>query len=229
MFYPAASLTDNCCNLNVEIVHNLSRHISWYVPDIPSYIVLQICQGLGIIVTDPFLEVPLEEVVTWFQVMGVGWPREVGVTQNEFITWKISAKRSKDLSEQWGGAPSCWWITVFISTPIFLPSFLWEKVCWFSGEFFKTFPQILNITRNYGWAMSTTVAYVVICHTSFLPKFGHQTLNCPSIRYIVHAKIFSALLLCQKNRFCSKVHLDDWKLETWFSSLLEMLIEKKNG
>ena len=121
MFYPAASLTDNCCNLNVEIVHNLSRHISWYVPDIPSYIVLQICQGLGIIVTDPFLEVPLEEVVTWFQVMGVGWPREVGVTQNEFITWKISAKRSKDLSEQWGGAPSCWWITVFISTPIFLP------------------------------------------------------------------------------------------------------------
>ena len=108
MFYPGASLTDNCCNLNVEIVHNLSCHISWYVPDIPSYIVLQICQGLGIIVIDPFLEVPLEEVVTWFQVMGVGWPREVGVTQNEFIIWKISAKRSKDLSEQWGGAPSCW-------------------------------------------------------------------------------------------------------------------------
>ena len=75
--------------------------------------------------------------------------------------------------------------------------------------------------------MSTTVAYVVICHTSFLPKFGYQTLNCPSIRYIVPTKIFSALLLCQKNWFCSKVRLDDWKLETRFSSLLEMLIEKK--
>ena len=43
-----------------------------------------------------------------------------------------------------------------------------------------------------------------------LPKFGHQTLNCPSIRYIVPAKIFPALPLCQKNWFCSKVRLDDF-------------------
>ena len=51
---------------------------------------------------------------------------------------------------------------------------------------------------------------VGICHTSCLPKFGHQTLNCPSIRYIVPAKIFSALPLCQKNWFCGKVRLDDF-------------------
>ena len=49
-----------------------------------------------------------------------------------------------------------------------------------------------------------------ICHTSCLPKFGHETLNCPSIRYIVPAKIFPALPLCQKNWFCGKVRLDDF-------------------
>ena len=60
-----------------------------------------------------------------------------------------------------------------------------------------------------------------ICYTSFLPKFGHQTLNCPSIRYIVPAKISPALPLCQKNWFCGKVRLDDFyqllrsKLPNW--------------
>ena len=80
-----------------------------------------------------------------------------------------------------------------------------ETACWFSGGFFKTFPQILNVLRNFGWTMSTTVAFVDICHTSCLPKFGHQMLNCPSNRYIVPAKISPALSLCQKNWFCGKV------------------------
>ena len=65
MFYPGTSLTDNCCNSNVEIVDNSSYHVSWYAPNLPSYVVLQICQGLRIVVIDPFLEVPPEEVVTW--------------------------------------------------------------------------------------------------------------------------------------------------------------------
>ena len=56
--------------------------------------------------------------------------------------------------------------------------------------------------------MSTNVAFVGICHTSCLPKFGHQMLNCPSNRYIVPAKISPALPLCQKNWFCDKVQLD---------------------
>ena len=51
-------------------------------------------------------------------------------------------------------------------------------------------------------------AFVLICHTSCLLKFGHQTLNCPSIRYIVPAKIFPALPLYQKNWFCGKVRFD---------------------
>ena len=51
-----------------------------------------------------------------------------------------------------------------------------------------------------------------VCHTSCLLKFGHQTLNCPSIRYIVPAKIFPALPMCQKNWFCGKVRLDDFYL-----------------
>ena len=49
-----------------------------------------------------------------------------------------------------------------------------------------------------------------ICHTSCLPKFGHQTSNCLSIRYIVPAKISPAFQLCQKNWFCGKVCLNDF-------------------
>ena len=60
--------------------------------------------------------------------------------------------------------------------------------------------------------MSTTVAFVGICHTSCLQKFDHQRLNCPSIRCIVPAKISPALPLCQKNWFCGKVRLGDFYL-----------------
>ena len=75
-------------------------------------------------------------------------------------------------------------------------------------------PQGVSANSEYSqklcWTMSTTVAFVSICHTSCLPKFGHQTLNCPSIRYIFPAKISPALLLCQKNWLCCKVCLDDF-------------------
>ena len=55
------------------------------------------------------------------------------------------------------------------------------------------------------WTMLTTVAFV-----GHLLHFLSQTLNCPSIRYIVPAKISPALPLCQKNWFCGKVRLDDF-------------------
>ena len=83
-------------------------------------------------------------------------------------------------------------------------SFLWRTACWFSGKSswrsrkFWIFSGIMpNDERS---------RFASIC----LPKFGHQTLNCPSIRYIVPAKIFPALPLCQKNWFCGKVRLDDF-------------------
>ena len=88
MSYPGTSLTDNCGNLNIKIVDNSSYHVSWYVCDLPSYIVLQICQGLRIVVMDPFLEVPPRGS----SHMGVGWPREVSATQNQSTTGKIPAK-----------------------------------------------------------------------------------------------------------------------------------------
>ena len=62
-------------------------------------------------------------------------------------------------------------------------SFLWETACGFSWGFLKAVLQILNILRNYGWPlvlMLTTLAFVGICHTSCLLKFGNQTFTCPS-------------------------------------------------
>ena len=91
-------------------------------------------------------------------------------------------------------------------------SFLWETASWFIGGFLKAFPRILNIFKNYCWTMSTTLAFVNICHTFCLLKFGHQTLNCPSIRYIVppKPKILREFPLCQRNWFCGKVHVNDF-------------------
>ena len=60
------------------------------------------------------------------------------------------------------------------------------------------FPINSEILRNYA-ERSTISAFFSICHTSCLPKFDHQSLNCPSTRHIVPAKIFPALSLCQKN------------------------------
>ena len=60
------------------------------------------------------------------------------------------------------------------------------------------------------WKMLTTVTFVGHLLHFLSPQFGHQALNCPSIRYIVPAKISPALPLCQKNWFCGKVHLDDF-------------------
>ena len=48
-----------------------------------------------------------------------------------------------------------------------------------------------------------------ICYTSCLQKFGHQMVNCPSVRYIVSAKIYPASRLCRENWFCGKVLLED--------------------
>ena len=67
---------------------------------------------------------------------------------------------------------------------------------------FWEIPQSLTTNPEYSLGLgliSTIVAFVGIGHTSCLPKFGHQTLNCPSMGYIVPAKISPALLLCQKN------------------------------
>ena len=71
-------------------------------------------------------------------------------------------------------------------------------------------PQGVPVNSEYSQELCQMImisAFASICHTSSLPKFGHQTLNCPSMRYIVPAKIFPALL-CQKNWFCGKVRLD---------------------
>ena len=58
--------------------------------------------------------------------------------------------------------------------------------------------------------MLTTVAFAGYLLHSLSHKLGHQTLNCPSIRYIVPTKFCPVLPLCQKNWFCGKVRLDDF-------------------
>ena len=72
-------------------------------------------------------------------------------------------------------------------------------------------PHGVPINSKHSQELHRTMNDIGFC--GHLPRFlsseiAHQTLNCPSIRYIVPAKIFPALPLCQKNWFCGKVHDD---------------------
>ena len=71
-------------------------------------------------------------------------------------------------------------------------------------------PHDVVVNSKYSQALCRKMNNLGLCHTSCLSKFGHQTLNCPSIRYIVPAKISPALPLYQKNWFSDKVRLDDF-------------------
>ena len=60
------------------------------------------------------------------------------------------------------------------------------------------------------WTMSATLTFLGHQLHFLSPEICHQTMNCPSMRYIVAAKISPALPLCRKNWFCGKVLLDDF-------------------
>ena len=77
---------------------------------------------------------------------------------------------------------------------------------------FWEIPRGVPINSEYSQELCRTMNNIGCC--GHLPhflssEFGHQTLNCPSSRYIVPAKIFPALPPCQKNWFWGKVRLDD--------------------
>ena len=48
MFYPGIFLVNSCSSANVEIVNDSSNHVGRYASDLPLYVVLQICQSLGL-------------------------------------------------------------------------------------------------------------------------------------------------------------------------------------
>ena len=71
-------------------------------------------------------------------------------------------------------------------------------------------PHDVVVNSEYSQELWRKMNNLGLCHTSCFSKFVHQTLNFPSIRYIVPAKISPALPLCQKNWFCGKLRLDDF-------------------
>ena len=122
MFYSSTSLTDTCCNSNVQFVDNSSYHVSWYAPDLPSYVVLQICHDLGLLSQILSLRYPQRKQSHGFRPGEQGGQGKLMRREMSPSPGKYRPRNSKDLSEQWGGAPCCWQITVFISTLLFLLS-----------------------------------------------------------------------------------------------------------
>ena len=73
-------------NSNIKIVHNSIEHFMWNSSDFFSDYVLS-C--LWIVVTNSVLQVPPQKIVGWVEIVRIGWPRVVGLTWNESVSWKV--------------------------------------------------------------------------------------------------------------------------------------------
>ena len=81
-----AAVWQHSSNSNIKTVHNSIEHFLWNSSDSFSDDVLS-C--LWIVVTNSVLQVPPQKIVRWVEILGIGWPRVVSLTQNESVPWKV--------------------------------------------------------------------------------------------------------------------------------------------
>ena len=79
-----AAVWQHRSNSNIKIVHNSIDHFLWNPSDFSSDDVLS-C--LWIVFTNFY--VPLQKIVRRVEVLGIGWPQVIGLTQNESVPWKV--------------------------------------------------------------------------------------------------------------------------------------------
>ena len=80
-----AAVWQHRSNSNIIIVHNSIEHILWNPSDFCSDDVLS-C--LWIVFTNSVFQVPLQKLVRQVEILGIGWPRVIGLTQNESVSWE---------------------------------------------------------------------------------------------------------------------------------------------
>ena len=44
---------------------------------------------LRIVFTNSVFQVPPQKIVRWVEILGIGWPGVIGLTQNESVPWEV--------------------------------------------------------------------------------------------------------------------------------------------
>ena len=73
-------------NSNIKIDHNSIEHFLWNLSDFFSD---DVPSCLWIVVINSVLQVPPQNIVRWVEILGIGWPRVVGLTRNKSVSWKV--------------------------------------------------------------------------------------------------------------------------------------------
>ena len=81
-----AAVWQHSSNSNIKIVHISTEHFLWNPSDFSSDDVLS-C--LRIIFTNSFFQVPPQNIVRQAEILGIGWPGVIGLTQNESVPWEV--------------------------------------------------------------------------------------------------------------------------------------------
>ena len=82
----SAAVWQHSSNSNIKIVNNSIEHILWNPSGFSSDDVLS-C--LWIVFTNSIFQVPSQKIVWWVEMLGIGWPRVIGLTQNESVPWEV--------------------------------------------------------------------------------------------------------------------------------------------
>ena len=73
-------------NSNIKIVHNSIEHFLWNSSDFFSDDVLS-C--LWVVFTNSVFQVPPQKIVRRVEILGIGWPLVIGLTQSESLPWEV--------------------------------------------------------------------------------------------------------------------------------------------
>ena len=81
-----AAVWQHSSNSNNKIVHNSIEHFLCNPSDFFSDDVLS-C--LWIVFTNSVFQVPPQKIVRRVEILGIGWPGVIGLTQNESVPWEV--------------------------------------------------------------------------------------------------------------------------------------------
>ena len=80
-----AAVWQHSSNSNIKIVHNSIEYFLWNSSDFFSDDVLS-C--LWVVFTNSVFQVPPQKIVRRVEILGIGWPGVIGLTQNESVPWE---------------------------------------------------------------------------------------------------------------------------------------------
>ena len=80
-----AAVWQHSSTSNIKIVHNSIEHFLWNPSDFTSDDALS-C--LWIVFTNSIFQEPFQKIVRRFEILGIGWPGVIDLTQNESVPWE---------------------------------------------------------------------------------------------------------------------------------------------